>query len=125
MPSIDRPLSGDVMVFDLAAERGTVEDSSTAHRAGRSARTLLKDGPLRVTLVILEPGGEVAEHHASGPMTLQPLDGRITFLAGGEAHEVGPGELLTAGPGVPHQVRSREGGAFLLTVVNEPASPPA
>ncbi|MDT8340672.1 MAG: hypothetical protein RQ751_04095 [Longimicrobiales bacterium] len=44
MPSIDRPLSGDVMVFDLAAERGTVEDSSTAHRAGRSARTLWDRG---------------------------------------------------------------------------------
>lgn len=117
MPSIDRPLSGDVLVFDLEEERSVAERSVARQRSGRTARTLLKDGPLRVTLVVLAPGGELQEHHASGPITLHPLEGRLSFMANGREHLIGPDDLLTAGAGVPHRVRSEEGATFLLTVV--------
>jgi quercetin dioxygenase-like cupin family protein len=116
MPSIERPLSGDVLVFDLAVERERSADPAIMDRTGRSARTLLKDGPLRVTLVVLAAGAELAEHQAEGPITLQPLDGRIRFTALGRSHELGPGEMLAAGRGVRHSVASPDGASFLLTV---------
>lgn len=121
MPSIKRPLSGDVLVFDLDRERSAVRESLLNQRSRRSARTLLKEGPLRITMVVLAAGAEVAEHHASGPITIVPLEGRITFITDDGEHELGADELLTAGAGVPHRVRSEEGATFLLTVVNEPA----
>ena len=116
MPSIQRPLSGDVMVFRLDQERERTADPETLQSHGRCARTLLKDGPLRVTLVVLGPGGRLAEHSADGPITVQPLDGVIRFTAKGDTTEVRHGELLTAGAGVPHTVTSEAGAAFLLTV---------
>ena len=116
MPSIQRPLSGDVLVFDLDEERQRAADPALLERSGRNARTLLKDGPLRVTLVVLGAGGEIAEHRSEGPITVQPVRGRIRFTAGGRDHDIGPGQVLSAGPGVPHRVASDEGGAFLLTV---------
>ena len=116
MPSIQRPLSGDVLVFRLDQERARTADPDTLEKHGRSARTLLKDGPLRVTLVVLGPGGQLAEHSADGPITVQPLEGAIRFTAGGDTTEVRPGDLLTAGAGVPHSVTSEAGAAFLLTV---------
>lgn len=116
MPSIQRPLSGDVMVFRLDEERERTADPETVQKHGRSARTLLKDGPLRVTLVVLGPGGRLAEHSAEGPITVQPLEGVIRFTAKGETTEVRQGDLLTAGAGVPHTVTSEAGAAFLLTV---------
>lgn len=116
MPSIQRPLSGDVMVFRLDDERERAADPSTVQKHGRSARTLLKDGPLRVTLVVLGPGGELAEHSADGPITVQPLDGSIRFTIGGQSHDVSAGEMLSAGAGLPHSVHSEHGAAFLLTV---------
>ena len=116
MPSIQRPLSGDVMVFDLGEERERTADETTVQRHGRAARTLLKSGPLRVTLVVLGAGGELAEHSADGPITVQPLDGAIHFDVAGEVHELKPGQVLSAGAGVRHSVRSEHGGAFLLTV---------
>lgn len=117
MPSIERPLSGDVLVFDLAEERSIARDPAILQRSGRNARTLLKEGPLRVTLVVLAPGGELAEHRASGPITIRPMEGRLTFTVDGQDHDIGPDELLTAAAGVPHRVRSEEGATFLLTVV--------
>jgi quercetin dioxygenase-like cupin family protein len=116
MPSIQRPLAGDILVFNLVEERERAADAELINRSGRNARTLLKDGALRVTLVVLGPGGELAEHEAAGPITLQVVEGRIRFSAGDEQHELGPDQLLTAGPGIRHRVTSEEGAAFLLTV---------
>lgn len=117
MPSIERPLSGDVLVFDLDEERSVVRDAAILERSGRNARTLVKDGPLRVTLVELAPEGELAEHSAAGPITIHPIEGRLTFTADGREYDIGPEDFLTAGAGVPHRVHSAEGATFLLTVV--------
>jgi quercetin dioxygenase-like cupin family protein len=84
--------------------------------SGRSARTLLKKGGLRVTLVVLAPGGALAEHVAPGPITVQPLTGRISFRAAGREHPIEPGQLLAVAAGVPHAVHSVDGGSFLLTL---------
>jgi quercetin dioxygenase-like cupin family protein len=117
MSSIQRPLSGDVLVFDLEEERERVASPSASEQRVHKARTLLKDGPLRVTLVALAPGGVIPEHQADGPITVQPLEGRVRFTAGGRVYDVGPGQLLSAGSGVRHAVASAGGAAFLLTVV--------
>jgi quercetin dioxygenase-like cupin family protein len=116
MPSIQRPLSGDVLVFDLGEEQERAADPSLVERSGRNARTLLKDGPLRVTLVVLGSGGEIPEHQTGGPITVHTLSGRVRFTVAGEVHDLAPGQLLSAGPGVRHRVSSDEGGVFLLTV---------
>lgn len=116
MPSIERPLSGDILVFDLDQERERAADPDLIDRSGRNARTLLKNGPLRVTLVVLGSGGELAEHEAAGPITVQVVEGRIRFSAGDEEHDLAPGQLLAVGPGIRHRVTSDRGATFLLTL---------
>jgi quercetin dioxygenase-like cupin family protein len=117
MSSIDRPLSGDILHFHLGEERGRVNDPSLLERNGRNARTLLKEGPLRVTLVIVRAGGQIASHRAGGPITVHVLDGDIGFRAAGQVHRLVAGDLLVADAGVEHDVASETGGTFLLTVV--------
>lgn len=123
MSSLERPLSGDTLLFDLEEERDRTEDRDTLERSGRAARTLLKSGPLRVALVSIAPGGEIAEHGTDGPFTVQPLRGRIHFTAGDQEYDLRPGQLLLCGAGVRHAVSSEEGGAFMLTVAHEVADP--
>jgi hypothetical protein len=86
MSSVDRRLSGDVLVLDLGEERRRLESAAT-DEGTRGARTLLKEGPLRVTLVVLAPGGSIAEHQAQGPITVQPLKGELRFAAGGSEYD--------------------------------------
>lgn len=116
MSSIERPLGGDVLVLDLGTELQRSTDPAILQRSGRSARTLLKGGAMRVTLVVLAPGGEIGEHQADGRITIQPLEGKVRFTALGATREIAPGELLSAAPGVRHSVASPDGGSFLLTV---------
>jgi len=117
MPSIDRPLSGDVLRFHLGKERGRVNDPVLLERHGRNARTLLKEGPLRVTLVMVRAGGHIAAHRTGGPITVHVLDGDIEFRAAGQEHRLAAGDLLVVDAGLEHDVASEAGGTFLLTVV--------
>ena len=121
MSPVHRSLTDDVLVFELEQEREHIGGSGAGEPGRRHARTLVKSGPLRVTLVALAPGGRTAEHQADGPITIQPLRGRIHFTTAAGVREVGPGELLHAGPGLRHAVASTEGAVFLLTVVTTPS----
>jgi quercetin dioxygenase-like cupin family protein len=119
---MERPLAADVLVFDLRDEEIRAEGAEG--RGSRQARTLIKAGPLRVTLVTLAAGGQIAEHHADGPITVHVLSGSIRFTASGTDYDLGVGQLLMAGPGVRHGVSSSAGGSFLLTVAQPAAAAP-
>ena len=119
MPSIDRPLGGAPLHFRLGdAHRSELIDEQLLARAKRSARTLVKDGPLRVTLVAIDSGGRLAPHRADGPITLHALAGEVRVVAEGEEWLMGPGDLVSLSAGVEHEVDSANGGVFLLTVVS-------
>lgn len=118
MSSINRPLASDALHFRLRGERAEYIDDALLARAGRSARTLVKNGPLRVTLVALAEGGSLASHRAEGPITVQVLSGGVRFRVGEKEWELREGDLLSLDGGVEHSVESPAGGEFLLTVVN-------
>jgi quercetin dioxygenase-like cupin family protein len=118
MSSVDRPLTGDVLAFTLAEEIRHLRESLSDAPA-RSARTLVKEGPqgpVSMTLVGLKPGGEMREHEARGPVTLQVLEGAVVLDTSDKSVELKAGMVAALGPGIRHAVRSADGGIFLLTV---------
>lgn len=121
MSSLDRTLRADVLRFDLNAEEEKATHPDTLERDGRSSRTLLKEGPLRVTLIVLAPGGGIPTHEAQGPITVQPIRGQVDVQVGDQTHRVAPNELLAIDGAVPHAVASSDGASFLLTVTHPPA----
>lgn len=119
MTSLNRPLSGRALHYRLVAASGDgLIDAQALENGGRTARTLVKEGPLRVTLVALAPGGSLAEHHADGPITVHVLEGQVHVRAGEDTWPLEEGDLLSVGAGVPHSVESAPGGVFLLTVAS-------
>ncbi|HEX6533363.1 MAG TPA: cupin domain-containing protein [Gemmatimonadaceae bacterium] len=125
MTPVHRTLAGDVLAFDLAEESRTVREELAATQTRiahpRIARTLVKEGPLRLTLVGVGPGGALREHQADGPVSIHVLEGEIVLDAGGQSRTLPAGSLAALDAGVRHAVRSEPGGLFLLTVA-APAS---
>lgn len=122
MSSINGSLPGEALLFRLGDGRHEeLIDNELLTRVGRSARTLIKAGPLRVTLVALAAGGTLAEHRANGPITVHALSGDIHFRAGTSEWNLEPGDLLSLAAGVRHQVDSISGGTFLLTAASSAA----
>ena len=121
MSSLHRTIDGDVLVRHLKRDEQMIDPALLA-RHGRSARTLVKDGPLRLTLIALAAGGNMPSHHAEGPVTMHLLEGEVVFDVEEREYPLVPGEVLVLASGVRHGVRSSAGYVFLLTVVHLPSS---
>ena len=115
MSPVDRSLARDVLAFDLDSEIRLIREELAGGRA-RIARTLVKEGSLRLTLVGLAPGGELDEHDAPGPITIHVVEGKLELTAGGESGIYAKGALIALDRRVRHMVRSQQGAVFLLTL---------
>jgi quercetin dioxygenase-like cupin family protein len=117
MSSMHRALNGDVLVHHLTEDERLIDPELLA-RHGRSARTLVKEGPLRLTIMGIAAGGVLPVHSTNGPVTVHLLDGEVEFSAAGRDYALAAGDILVFAPGVEHSARSAKGGTFLLTVVH-------
>jgi quercetin dioxygenase-like cupin family protein len=116
MSPIDRNLAAPMMIFDLQPRLRELREDDSYVRSGRLGRTLAKHGRFRLTLVALNAGIEVGTHHADSPMTIQLLEGALSFRVGSEEHALRAGQVLFFGPGEAHDIRAEEESALLLTL---------
>ena len=121
MSPVNRRISGAAIRLSLPDEARVVREQLASGKE-RAARTLIKDGPLRATLVGLRAGGALAAHKADGPITVQVLEGTIEFEAEGESWSLDAGSLFALDAGLTHSVAAPAGGLFLLTVSVEARS---
>lgn len=114
---MQRTIDGEVLVRHLTADERLIDPALLA-RNGRTARTLVKEGPLRLTIIAIAAGGELPAHNTEGPVSIHVLEGEVTFQAAGCEYVLGTGDVLVLAPGLEHSARSATGVLFLLTVVH-------
>lgn len=91
-----------------------LEEARRQH-ARRAAKTLVTGTSLRVTLIGMTEGAELAEHDAPAAATLQAVSGRVQVHTHNQKWMLDPGQLLT----IPHQrhgVTAVSDAVVLLTV---------
>ncbi len=115
MSPVRHQISGTELSVRLRDEMQLVRKELTS-ASGRVARTLVKMGALRVTLVGISAGGELHEHTSPGPITIQILDGAMEVTTHEHKWPLEAGEILTLEARIPHAVASKAGALFLLTV---------
>jgi quercetin dioxygenase-like cupin family protein len=116
MSSINRPLAGPVLAFDLAEQIDALTGEEAYRRSGRAGRTLAKSGRFRLVLTAMAAGNEIGTHQADSPMTLQVVRGALRFRTDGQEYTLGEGQVLFFGPGEAHDIRATEASALLLTL---------
>ncbi len=117
MSSFDRTISGDALVHHLPIDALSI-DLSLVSQHGRSARTLVKQGPLRLTLMELAPGGHLPTHSSTGPVSIHVLKGRVTISALNADYTLSAGDVLVLAGDVEHSALSDGGALFLLSLVH-------
>jgi quercetin dioxygenase-like cupin family protein len=89
------------------------------HTGARNAMTLYKGPGLRIVLIAVHANTTIPSHRADGPISVQVLEGVLTFRAEAHAVTLRAGQLLTLSAGIPHVVEAEEESAFLLTMGTE------
>lgn len=117
MSSIQRNLNGNLPVHHLSEDQRMIDQALLAQH-GRSARTLVKEGPLRLTMMALAPNGNLPAHSAQGPVSIHVTEGSVVFTAEGSDYSLETGDVLVFAAGVEHSAVSVTGTVFLLTIVH-------
>jgi quercetin dioxygenase-like cupin family protein len=112
----EHPLSGDALLFDLEEQASSVLSDAKGGTAGRAARTLVKEGPLRMTIVGFEAGGALADHKASGPVSITVLSGSVQITIGERSEQLSQGQALVVGADVTHSLAAPADAVILLTI---------
>jgi len=109
-------VSGGHLRFNLSEEIAELRADLRQSSGGRSAKTLVKNATLRVTLILAAAKVTIEPAAVAGAATLQMLQGRLRLPDSGEAQEVGAGELVLLESNLEGPLNIIEESAFLLTV---------
>ena len=90
-------------------------DAALADEHGRSAELILRDGPMRQTIIALRDGAELAEHNSPAAASLQVLEGRVR-VTGQDVIEIDAGRVDVL-MHERHSVLALEDSVILLTTV--------
>ena len=104
--SIQHAKSGEVIQLTLGATLGEAKTT-----------TLVKTADLELIRLVLPAGKEIPSHKAPGEITVQCLEGRVSFTSDGKTQELTAGQLLYLAAGEPHAVKAMEASSLLVTLL--------
>jgi quercetin dioxygenase-like cupin family protein len=108
-------LAGRVLVFDTAMQAAKVRQWSASSKTGRAAKTLVKEGQLRVTLIGLRKGTVLGSHRVEGELSIHVLQGSLEIRMAESALRVPRGGIAVMHAGVRHDARAARDTVILLT----------
>lgn len=109
-------ISGQLLVFTLTVENHRLSEQAAASKAGRAAKTLVKEGPLRITQVALRKGAHLRSHRVAGAVSLQTLRGHLRLTMADRALDLRVGELVALDSGVAHAAQALSDCVILITM---------
>lgn len=109
-------ISGKQVHFRLHEEIGAQLERAKEARTGRTSKTLVKEGPLRITLVALRKGAHMTKHHVDGQVSIHVIRGALAVWTELGTTELSGNDVLVLGDGVAHAVSAQKDCAFLITM---------
>ncbi|HLF76232.1 MAG TPA: hypothetical protein VJB57_01965 [Dehalococcoidia bacterium] len=109
-------ISGPLVLVNLEEKGEAILEEARLAPVGRAAETLVKEGPLRITIIGFTAGSSMAEHKANGPMSMHVLEGLITVTTADGATNVMKGDALIVEEDVRHSVVAKTDSVVLLSI---------
>lgn len=117
-PDGERMIDAALVSIDLPLYMAQIKEESSWKDGKRNAITVFKTNGLRIVLIALHEGSEMARHTADGIISVQVLEGQIQFNTDQQSVELGKGQMLALHERIPHSVKAIRETIFLLTLTN-------
>lgn len=121
VPAASRQNSNFPKEQDMAIEHlqpGVVTHLPLGPALGESATTtLVKAASFELIRMVLPAGKEIPPHKTRGEITVQCLEGRVSFSCHGTTRDLRPGDLLYLAADEVHALKAVETSSLLVSLV--------
>ena len=115
-PDGERVIDAAFVSIDLPLYMSQIKEETSWKDGKRNAITVFKTNGLRIVLIALHEGSEMARHTADGIISVQVLEGKIQFNTDQQSVELDKGRMLALHERIPHSVKAIQETIFLLTL---------
>lgn len=115
-PAGHRLLDAPLVVLNLPALLTQLRQEPAWQNGDRNSITAYKTDGLRIVLLALRAGAELKTHTAPGTISVQVLEGQLSFTAGPQTDTLKSGQMLVLHAGLAHSVAAMTDAVFLLTL---------
>lgn len=115
-PEGERELDAPMVTMDLFSLKTQIKEEESYKNGDRNAITIFKSEGMRIVLVALHEGAEMKTHTAPGIISVQVLEGNISFRTEQKTADRTTGQMLALHAGIPHSVIAKTDSVFLLTL---------
>lgn len=115
-PEGDRMLNAPLVNMDLNKFIKQIKEESTWAESDRNSITIFKSDNMRIVLMGMHTDAELKTHTANGIISVQVLEGNISFTAGESTVSLQKGQMIALQEMIPHSVLALSESFFLLTL---------
>lgn len=115
-PEGERALDAALVTVNLPFYIDQIKKEASWKESDRNAITLFKSDNLRLVLVALHQGAEMATHTSPGVLHIQVLEGQIRFITDQQTVELFKNQMLVLHERIPHSVIAESEAVFLLSI---------
>ena len=115
-PEGKRTVDAPMVTIDLSLFIEQIRNEKAWKDSDRNAITIFKSILVRIVLIALHKGAEMAKHTASGTISIQILEGQMRLTTNEQTIDLGRGQMLVLHEGIEHSVYATEETVFLLTL---------
>jgi quercetin dioxygenase-like cupin family protein len=109
-------ISGELLSVDLDQEARAILEEAKQAGQGHAGKTLVKEGPLRLTILGFVAGSSLHEHKAGGPVILEARSGTVEMSSGGTSTLLNAGDILVLAKDIGHSLVASSDAVILLSV---------
>ncbi len=115
-PDGTRLMDAPLVSMDIEEFIKQLKTEATWRNSDRNAITVFKTNGLRIVLIALHEEAFMQKHIAEGIISVQVLEGEITFSTDDQSVVLKMGQMIALHKGLPHSVKAIKESVFLLTL---------
>ena len=115
-PMGNRIIDAPLVSLDLNSFIEQIKKEKKWKETDRNAITVFKTDGLRIVLIAMRKGAEMAKHTADGLISVQVLEGKMLLKTDEQSVKLGKGQMLALHEGISHSLLAKKKTIFLLTL---------